>query len=218
MKSNMKKTTIQLNKIFLNAILAGLFIGMAGTVYLATPNPLLGAFLFGFGLLIILCYEFKLFTGAIGYLVNQGENRYYYLLVLIIIWAGNLIGCYSVGMAVRNSRTSLLVVERARKLCEIKLADNSLSIFILAIFCGILMYLAVESFRKKSEYDAVIRLPIVFLCVSIFILCGFEHCIANMYYFSVSDMWSTSSFASILLMTLGNSIGGMLIPICDKVR
>ena len=55
-----------LGKVFLNAILAGIFIGIAGTVYLATPNALLGPFLFAFGLLTIICYQFKLFTGAVG--------------------------------------------------------------------------------------------------------------------------------------------------------
>ena len=48
----------------------------------------------------------------------------------------------------------------------------------------------------------------VFLCVMVFILSGFEHCIANMYYFSVAGVWSKDTFLLILLMTLGNSIGG----------
>ena len=73
-------------KTFLNAVLAGLAIGIAGTVYLATPNPQLGAFLFAFALMTILCYGFKLYTGAIGYLVNQKKNEFAaYLLTLLMI-------------------------------------------------------------------------------------------------------------------------------------
>jgi formate/nitrite transporter FocA (FNT family) len=79
------------------------------------------------------------------------------------------------------------------------------------------MYLAVETFRRKELGD-IFRFAAVFLCVAIFILCGFEHCIANMYYFSVAGAWSRDVFLLVLLMTLGNSLGGMLLPIADKFR
>ena len=61
-------------RVLINAVLAGIFIGLAGTVYLSVPNKFAGAFLFGFGLLTIVCCSFKLYTGAIGYLVNQGRK------------------------------------------------------------------------------------------------------------------------------------------------
>ena len=64
-------------KIFLNAILAGLFIGIAGTVCMAVPDPVMGAFLFGFGLLTIVSYGFKLYTGALGYLAVHMPGRRY---------------------------------------------------------------------------------------------------------------------------------------------
>jgi len=79
------------------------------------------------------------------------------------------------------------------------------------------MYVAVESFRRE-ELAPIFRFASVFLCVAVFILCGFEHCIANMYYFSAAGVWSWPTLGAILLMTLGNSIGGWLIPLADKVR
>ena len=206
-----------LGKTFLNAILAGIFIGLAGTVYLAVPNPVMGAFLFGFGLLTILCYSFKLFTGAIGYLVNQGKDTFRYLVILLMIWLGNLVGCFAVGSLIRMSRTFPKLQTRVAAVCADKMADNWGSLFILAVFCGILMYLAVETFRRK-ELDAVFRLPMVFLCVSIFILSGFEHCIANMYYFSVAGLWSLKTLWLIVIMTFGNACGGMFLPAADKIR
>lgn len=78
------------------------------------------------------------------------------------------------------------------------------------------MYLAVDTFRR--ELPPVIRLINVFLCVMVFILSGFEHCIANMYYFSVAGIWSWSNLGLILLMTLGNALGGMFPVAADKVR
>ncbi len=202
----------------LNAVLAGLAIGIAGTVFLAVKNANLGAFLFAFALMSILCYGFKLYTGAIGYLVTQKKADVpAYLLTLFLIWTGNLIGCYTVGFLVRNSRTFGKIGERAQLICAEKLADAPLSILILAFFCGILMYLGVETFKRKALGD-IFRFAAVFLCVAIFILCGFEHCIANMYYFSVAGVWDVNTLLYVLLMTLGNSLGGWLLPLADKFR
>lgn len=205
-------------KIFLNAILAGLFIGIAGTVCMAVPHPVMGAFLFGFGLLTIVCYGFKLYTGAIGYLAVQGRNTPRYLLELLIIWLGNLAGCFAVGSLVRQTRSFPVFAERAANVCAAKTGDCFTSWLILSFFCGILMYVGVETFKRKEELHAVPRTAILFLCVAIFILSGFEHCIANMYYFSAAGAWSWKALAAIGVMTLGNSLGGMLLPAAGHVK
>ena len=205
-------------KIFLNAILAGLFIGIAGTVCMAVPDPVMGAFLFGFGLLTIVSYGFKLYTGAIGYLAVQGKNTPRYLLELFLIWTGNLAGCFAVGQLVRQTRSFPAFAERVSAVCAAKAGDSVTSWLILSFFCGILMYTAVETFKRKDELDAVVRGPVLFLCVAIFILSGFEHCIANMYYFSAADAWSWKALGAIGVMTLGNSLGGMLLPFAGHVR
>ena len=52
---------------------------------------------------------------------------------------------------------------------------------------------------------------ILVLCVGAFIVCGFEHSIADAFYFSLSsDIPST--IVPLLLITLGNTIGGLLFP------
>ena len=209
----------ELWKTLINGVLAGLFIGIAGTVYLACPYPVLGAFLFGLGLLTIVCNQFKLFTGAVGYLADQGRKAPGYLVTLVFIWSGNLIGCFLCGSAVRMTRSAELlgIVRKAEVICGVKCADSWDSLLILAFFCGILMYLAVDTF-KREDVTPVVRMTNLFLCVAVFILCGFEHCIANMYYFSAAGMWSLQNLLLILLMTLGNALGGMLIPAANKVR
>ena len=54
-------------------------------------------------------------------------------------------------------------------------------------------------------------------CVFVFIISSYEHCIANMFYISIADLWSIKSFLYMLLMILGNSIGGLLIPGLSKI-
>ena len=201
-------------KIFFESIVAGIFIGIAGTVFLSVENKVTGAFLFSLGLLAILCFQLKLFTGAVGYLVTQ-KNVFQYLLELVTIGAGNFIGTWIVGNLVLFSRISEHVSNKALNICCIKMTDSMLSLFILSLFCGILMFSAVESFKRKELPDFA-RVAMVFLCVTVFILCGFEHCIANMYYFSVCDGIEIESFLRICLMTLGNSLGGMIVPLISN--
>ncbi|MDE6678614.1 MAG: formate/nitrite transporter family protein, partial [Ruminococcus sp.] len=75
--------------ILLRAIATGFAIGIGGVVYLSCDNKYIGAFLFGTGLFVILSFGFNLFTGKVGYAV---ENKPAYLIDLLVIWLGNLIG------------------------------------------------------------------------------------------------------------------------------
>ena len=204
-------------KCLLDAFFAGIFIGIAGTVFLASSSPVAGAFLFGLGLLGILCFSLKLYTGAIGYLAAQGKNFFPYLWDLLLIWLGNLGGCFAVGSAVRCTRTFPLIEAKAAAAVNARLLDAPGSLLILSVFCGMLMFTAVDVF-KREKLPGSVRTVMVFLCVSVFILCGFEHCVANMYYFSAAGVWSGNTLRAVLLMTLGNSLGGMFLPACGKLR
>ena len=64
-------------KTLLNAVLSGMFIGIGGTIYLACASKIVGAFLFTIGLMMIVCYGFSLFTGAVGYLVNHKKDFFF---------------------------------------------------------------------------------------------------------------------------------------------
>ena len=83
--------------------------------------------------------------------------------------------------------------------------------FLLAAFCNILIYIAVEGYGKNPH--EVGKYLAIFFGVMVFILCGFEHCVANMYYFSMAGMWSGKALLYILVMTLGNAAGGVLFPL-----
>jgi len=64
--------------------------------------------------------------------------------------------------------------------------------------------------------DPVGKYLAVFLGVIVFILCGFEHSIANMYYFAVAG-WTLKALGYLGLMILGNAVGGVCIPLCVKL-
>lgn len=199
-------------KCLVKSIIAGVMIGIGGTIYLSVENKVVGSILFAIGLFAIVVYGFNLYTGKIGYLVTNFNFKY--IKELIITLMGNFIGTFFVGFILRYTRIYSLISEKAKTLVDIKLDDTIISILILSFFCGILMYFAVNSYKELKDVGRYIA---VFLGVIVFILCGFEHCIANMYYFSVSSSWCLNGFLYLLVMILGNSLGGMLIPLCDKI-
>lgn len=199
-------------EILIKSILAGIMIGIGGTIYLSLDNKIVGSILFAIGLFIIVVYSFNLYTGKIGYLINNFSKKYIRELIITLI--GNFIGTLFVGFILKYTRIYTMISEKAKTLADIKLNDTSISILILSFFCGILMYLAVNTYKEVKDIGKYLA---VFLGVIVFILCGFEHCIANMYYFSVSSTWSLNTLLYLLVMILGNSLGGILIPLCNKV-
>lgn len=191
-------------------IVAGLGIGIGGTVYLSVENGIVGAFLFGIGLLAVCVFSLQLFTGKIGYLVY---NKPSYLIELALTWLGNFLGTFIVGIVIKYTRI-FPKLSRVNEIVNVKLNDGVLSIFILSIFCGILMFIAVDVYKNAKE--GVIKAIGVFLPVVVFILSGFEHCIADMFYVTLANAWSLHAFFYIIVMTIGNSLGGMIIPFSRK--
>lgn len=190
--------------VFLLAVCAGMSIAIGGTVYLSTDNKIVASLLFSVGLYIIVLNGLYLYTGKIGYFVEQTDKKAY-LGMLFFTWLGNFAGTWGAAMLLQMTKLRSLTVAAA-SVSSAKLEQPPISALILSIFCGVLMYAAVDGFKNSKN-------PLIlFVCVSVFILCGFEHCVANMFYFSMGNAWSLKAFLYILLMTLGNSIGGMIIP------
>lgn len=195
-------------KYLLKSILAGIVIAIGGTIYLSIDNKILGSVFFTIGLFTVVVYSLNLYTGKIGYLVNNFNIKYIKELIITLI--GNFIGTFFVGFILKFTRIYSLINEKAKVIVDIKLNDNILSILILSFFCGILMFLAVNGYKTLKDGGKYLA---VFLSVIVFILCGFEHCIANMYYFTIANSYNLVTLKYLLIMVLGNSIGGVLIPI-----
>ena len=205
MRFKIKKSFKKYVDYLVKGIYAGILIGIGGVAYLSVKNPIAGSFFFSIGLLTICMYGMNLYTGKIGYiLINKLEYIYELLLSLL----GNFIGTFIVGKLMLLTRVSD-ISQRALEMSNAKLNDGLLSIFVLSMFCGMLMYIAVNNYKKvSSEIGKYIG---IFMCVMVFILCGFEHCVANMYYFTVASAWSVKTFLYLLIMILGNSVGSIII-------
>lgn len=191
-----------MNRLIRSSILAGITIGIAGFGYLAVGG-LAGAVLFAFGLLTVVGYKLKLYTGTAGF-VNKGE-----FVDLLVILLGNIVGCLLVGLLTRASNLELQAA--AQKILEVRLQNGALRCGLLGIGCGFIMTTAVTFSREKNY------LPLLF-GVPLFIVCGFTHCVADaFYYLSVPIDFLKLHFLEIIgvyvSIVLGNFIGCNLVRI-----
>ena len=145
---------------FVKSLYSGLCIGLGGTAYLSCDNKILGAFLFGLGQYTILNFGFNLFTGKVGYFVN---NKPRYWGFLGIVWLGNFAGTFLFAKMMSATRYGATLQAKANELCLVKDGDSIASLLVLGDF-------------------------------------------------------SPAMLQSLEVVTIGNSIGGGLIPLMQKMK
>lgn len=185
-------------KVLIKAIYAGFMIGIGGIVYLSVENRIIGSFLFSFGLLTIVTQGFFLYTGKIGFVKKWSE-----LFNMAVIVVGNYAGTLLAALLAKGAKLpidSLGLVDR-------KLDNNLWNVFLLSVFCGVMMYLAIDNYNKSKH------LLFIIAPVMIFILSGFEHSVANMFYFHLAGEYSFRSFVYLLVMVAGNGIGARVFAL-----
>ncbi len=198
----------QILKDFLDGISAGILICIGCSVYLSCVGlgqKVAGAILFSVALLCI-CYKgFNLFTGKVGYMAETHDKSAFSTLLLGLF--GNAVATIGIGFALSYALPELYAI--AAPIVNAKLTQEWWQTLIRAIFCGILMYLAVNVYKEKKTPAAI------FLCIPVFILSGFEHSIANMVYFAMGRVVSLDGLLYLLIVIVGNAIGGMLLPLLN---
>ena len=193
----------------IDGVLAGIMIIIGCTVYLSclNINKVYGALLFAVALITI-CYKgFSLYTGKIGFMTIKNFRKEFPTLSLGLF--GNVLATLIFGLMINYALPQ--IKEKALAIVSDKLNQDFFEAFIKAIFCGILMYVAVALYKEKNT-----MLGVVF-CIPTFILCGFEHSIANMGYFAIAGVIDFNSFLYIWTVILGNTVGGLLFPALKSV-
>ena len=198
-------------KTVVSGVLAGISISIGGTVFLLCDSKIAGAVFFSVGLLSVCVFGFSLFTGRVCYVFEHDRA---YAMKLPLIWIGNLIGSLLVAFLEMQTRLAPQLMEKAGGICQTKLSQGLLSAFILAVLCDIMIYIAVEGY--KSIPHEIGKYLAIFFGVTVFVICGFEHCVANMYYFTVGNAWNSKAVLYLMVMTAGNAAGGVLIPLLRK--
>ena len=192
----------------LDGFLAGTMIAIGGSVLLSCDNRYLGAALFTVALLSICLFGFNLYTGKVGFLVKEHSRDK--LAVTFSGLLGNILGTLIMGLLVGIALPKL--VDSASAACVNRLGQTGLQTLIRGFFCGILMYTAVWVYREKGKIVGIL------FCVPVFILAGFEHSIADMFYFFLARSFGADSFSFLTIVVLANSLGGVFIPFIQALK
>ncbi len=233
------KASMNPAKCFVAAMLAGAFIGFGGMyfcTFLGDPTipfaaqRMVGGICFCLGLVLVLCCGAELFTGNSlmicaklsgkigwgGMLKNWG-----------IVWLGNLAGAlvamFVIYMTNLQGMNGGAVGEAFVSVAAGKVALDPVVMFFKAIMCNVLVCLAVWiGFSGKTVADKVLG---ILLPISAFVACGFEHCVANMFFLPMGLVLNMGGFGAagaitmggvvynLALVTLGNIVGGVIVGV-----
>lgn len=183
----------QQTAILRSAIIAGICISIGCVVNLRVGG-VAGAVLFSFGLLAVVHYKLKLYTGTAGFIRAKGDWS-----MLCTVLVGNIIGCALTALVCTYAQPDILPPDFA--IVQSRLVKGPFPCFLLAIGCGFIMTTAVQ-FGREGKF-----LPLLF-GVPVFILCGFTHSIADAFYFlAVPDLYSAKLFGIYLAEVIGNFVG-----------
>ncbi len=234
------KTRFGLLKTFALGIMAGAFIaiGALGStigsvgVQPAGLSKIVGALVFPIGLVLVLCAGGELFTGNSLVIIPVLEKRIKIQDMLRnwgLAYAGNLVGSVLIAELVVLSGTLNMypgLSEAVIRTADVKCAIPLHAAFIKGILCNFMVCLAVWISFGASEMAG--KISATYLPVFLFVLCGFEHCVANMYFIpvglfasyvypEVADAagaihlgWLGFFFRNLIPVTIGNIFGGAL--------
>lgn len=239
-------------RLLLLAVLSGFILACAGaaasTASCAVENAsvakLISGSLFPFGLIAIIYSGAELFTGncLVSITVLQGEAKLSAMVRnLVLVYIGNFVGCAMVaaGYMLCGAKNGVLAVSAIR----IAVNKCSLDFFkavVLGVLCNVLVCLGVVC--AVSAKTASGKAVGAFLPVCLFVICGFEHSIANMYYIpaglfanmlpdyaalaagagidTAALTWANFAVKNLIPVTIGNILGGVglgsLLWVCNR--
>ena len=177
--------------LFKQSISAALLISLGDYALLKLGSPI-GPVIFAFGLLGVCYMGQNLFTGKCGFLFEDKIKITDLLAILII----NLAFGYLFGLL--YSFTDKEIVASA--ILKVATWKVSWAFFIKSLMCGVIMFVAVDMYRKGTPLGIIYGIPL-------FIFCGFQHCIANIITLGVARTFHLS----ILICILGNFIGSLFM-------
>lgn len=238
--AGVQKSRLPLCKMFALSIFAGMFIAMGGFgstvvsygVQPAAIGRILSAIVFPIGLMMVLVGGAELFTGNNLMLIPVLQKRtsiFKVLLNWIVVYIGNFIGSIFIAWAVAwfcitgdHSLYSGGLCEGVITTAYSKISLGFWDAFVKGILCNFMVCMAV--WVSYAASDLAGKIGALYLPVALFVLCGFEHCIANMYFLPAGfftmirigqpidlQLILNALVKNMLPVTLGNIVGGSVL-------
>ena len=222
MKVMVKMSKKERAVFILLSIMSGIMIGIGGTASLMAMDTLekwgklVGAALFSLGIFAIVTYELRLFTGMVADIPKMGIKNTWKLPVCFL---GNILGVGLVALLVYNTPLSTALIRQSEIIVTNKLgAENwALSAFCSSILCGALITLSVWSVKYSPRKGLDATLGVTFPII-VFAFCGFDHSVANVFYFYLTGTCTWQVVGYEVMCILGNIVGGVILPLVSMFR
>lgn len=247
-KSGITKANMPLVKMILLGIMAGAFIALGGVASnvavhniadVGLARTLAGA-IFPVGLMLVVFTGSELFTGNCLMLMSALDKKIKVLQMirnLVVVYFSNLVGALIIDVLVFFSGQFNFsdggLGAYTIKVALAKTTINPMTAIISGILCNILVCLAI--IMAGAAKDVTGKILAIFFPIWAFVICGFEHCVANMFYIPAGIIAATKpqytekanelygitaeqctnlthfvGIESFLFVTIGNIIGGMV--------
>lgn len=193
---NVYEVIFYMKRIVFNAISAAMMISIVSYCNLVCGNSYVGALLFAFGLIVVCAYSMNLFTGMAGYITKSN------VLPFVVATGVNCVTAFVFGVL---GSLNPACREKAAAVCAAKIDKGILWMFVSAIFCGILIYLGVDFFKKRGSLLGMI------FAVPLFVACGFDHTVADMFYYGAAGVYKIEDIWLFVAALLGNIAGSNII-------
>lgn len=189
------------------ATAAGFLIGI-GCAANASVGGIAGAILFSTALVLIVTTGLPLFTGKIGFVTSSRdlENA-----IRSLPWNLAGAGLAALLFAVTQLGDATAFVS-AQTSGAAKCATPLGAFFAKAVFCGVLVHMAVKAYRTSA------RLAPAILCVVAFVLCGYEHCVADAFVLAFVETDVLTAVVRLATAIAGNAIGALFIEIHTRTE
>lgn len=203
------KTKMSFKQSFMLSIMAGAFISMGAMFFLlivsdsALPfaaQRLIGGCLFSLGLLLVVVCGAELFTGNTMIVMSAASKKISWSAVLknwVVVFLGNLVGSLiMVGLVFLSNYQGMnggAVGTTIVSVAAGKMSPDWLTLFAKGIMCNFLVCLAVWiAYGSKTVADKMLG---ILLPIAAFVACGFEHCVANMFFLPFGILLASAGIA-----------------------
>lgn len=173
-----------------SAFLAGLLIGIGDIALVSCDNKYVGALLFSLALLSVIKLKLPLYTGKVGRMIKDKTVAECFVYLVF-----NIVGAMFVLLWLMPYNYT-----EVHNISTVKFLKDIPQLFLAGFLCNVLIHLAVT---VKNDVITV-------LCVMAFILCGFEHCIADVPFIICSGRFFGDGVILFLTILAGNTIGGLV--------
>ncbi|CEN80014.1 formate/nitrite transporter family protein [Paraclostridium sordellii] len=224
--TGIKKSNLPFKNCMLLGILAGLFIGLGGLGNILISQTLTdpgiskfaGACIFPIGLMLVVVCGAELFTGNNLMTLSVLEKKITYKSLFknwSVVYIGNFIGSILLVLAIFFSNTlGQSAIEKVVNIAQSKVELTFIEAIIKGILCNIIVVLAV--LFATAGKDIVSKVFACWFPIMLFVLCGFEHSIANMFFIPMgmilgAKITIAQLLFNLIVVTFGNIIGGAII-------